>query len=79
MSHSRKKTPISGITTARSEAFDKQTWHRAYRRAERVRVSADPESEPRHINEFTSAWVRQKDGKIYYKKDSPYLSKMMRK
>lgn len=79
MSRSRKKTPISGVTTARSEAFDKQTWHRAYRRAERVRVSADPESEPRHINEFTSAWDRQKDGKLYYEKSSPYISKMMRK
>lgn len=79
MSRSRRKTPICGITTARSEAFDKQAWHRAYRRAERIRAEHDPDSEPRHQHEFTSAWVRQKDGKQYVPADREWRAKMMRK
>lgn len=79
MSRSRRKTPICGITTARSEAFDKQVWHRAYRRAERVRAEHDPDSEPHDQREFTSAWVRQKDGKQYVSADRERRAKMMRK
>lgn len=79
MSRSRKKTPICGITTARTEAFNKQTWHRAIRRAEKIRCWHDPEQEPRHEREFTSAWVRQKDGKQYIEKTSEWREKAMRK
>lgn len=59
MSRSRRKTPITGITTARSEKFDKQRWHRAYRHAERQRLHANPYSCPRHPFEVTSEGVAQ--------------------
>lgn len=79
MSRSRRKTPIVGITTAKSEAFDKQTWHRAYRRAEKVRAEHDPDGEPRNFRDFTDAWSRQKDGKQYISKACPVRDKLMRK
>lgn len=79
MSRSRRKTPICGITTAESEAFDKKTWHRAYRRAEKVRALHHPESEPRSELEFSSAWDRQKDGKQYMTNDCEWRSRLMRK
>ena len=66
MSRSRKKTPITGVTTARSEADDKKAWHRAIRRAEKVRISTKPEDATLPERQFTSAWNRAKDGKIYW-------------
>ena len=79
MSRSKRKTPICGITMADSEVFDKKTWHRAYRRAEKIRAENDPEGEPRSESEFSSAWVRQKDGKQYVSPSCPYRAKIMRK
>ncbi|WP_338924609.1 hypothetical protein V0M98_33880 (plasmid) [Pseudomonas silesiensis] len=78
MSRSRRKTPIIGITTAKSEAFDKASWHRAFRRAENVRLDADPESETHHIHEFSNPWLMHKDGKQRLS-DSPSREKDMRK
>lgn len=78
MSRSRRKTPITGITTARSEKFDKQRWHRAYRHAERQRLQAAPDSAPRHPFEFGAhAWNLSKDGKRYWGSD--VLPRLMRK
>jgi hypothetical protein len=79
MSRSHRKTPICGITTAKSEAFDKQTWHRAYRHAEKIRATHDPDGEPRHPLEFSNAWVRQKDGKQWLSPDCESRDKIMRK
>ncbi|UOK17260.1 hypothetical protein vBBaMIFTN4_68 [Bordetella phage vB_BaM-IFTN4] len=78
MSRSRRNTPITGITTARSEKFDKQRWHRAYRKAERQRLQTDPYSMPRHPLEFGAhAWNLSKDGKKYWGCDVP--PRLMRK
>ncbi|MEL7939160.1 hypothetical protein [Pseudomonas delhiensis] len=66
MSRSRRKTPICGITTAASERFDKQTWHRSFRKAERQRLASDPFSEPHHFREFCNDWLMHKDGKYYW-------------
>jgi hypothetical protein len=63
MSRSRRKNPVIPITTADSEAFDKASWHRAFRRAENVRLTADPESETHHFREFSNPWLMHKDGK----------------
>ena len=79
MSRSRRKTPICGVTTAYSEAFDKKTWHRAYRRAEKVRAENSPDSEPRSELEFSNAWIRQKDGKQYVPADREWRKKILRK
>lgn len=66
MSRSRRKIPMSGITTAASERFDKQTWHRAFRKAERQRLAISPLSEPHHFREFSDDWTMNKDGKCYW-------------
>lgn len=66
MSRSRRKTPMCGITTAASERFDKQTWHRAFRKAERQRLTVSPLSEPHHFREFSDDWTMNKDGKCYW-------------
>lgn len=63
MSRSTRKNPIIGITIADSEAFDKASWHRAFRRAENVRLATDPESETHHFHEFSNPWLMHKDGK----------------
>jgi len=66
MSRSRRKTPIFGITTAKSEAFDKVCWHRAFRRAENQRLQAAPDRTPRDIREFYNPWSMHKDGKRWW-------------
>jgi len=68
MSRSRRKTPILGITTAASEANDKARWHRAYRRAERQRLRASPESLPASHRDYSDPWSMDKDGKRYWGK-----------
>lgn len=78
VSRSRRKTPITGITTARSEKFDKKIWHRAYRHAERQRLHTNPYSFPRHHFEFGAhAWNLSKDGKQYWGLD--VTASLMRK
>ena len=79
MSRSYRKTPICGVTTAASEAFDKQVWHRAYRRAEKIRAAHHPDSEPQDVREFSSAWTREKDGKQYVSKSCEWRARIMRK
>ncbi|WP_288076486.1 hypothetical protein [Pseudomonas sp.] len=78
MSRSRRKTPIFGITTARSEAFDKATWHRAFRRAENQRLQSGSDRESRHFHEFSSPWCMQKDGKHWWS-DADLIDRLMRK
>jgi len=78
MSRSKRKTPITGITTARSEKLDKKLWHRAYRHAERQRLHSNRYSYPRHPFEFGAhAWNLSKDGKRY--RGLGITAKLMRK
>lgn len=45
MSRSRRKTPIVGHTTCRSEREDKKLWHQRWRTHERTALaSASPEA-----------------------------------
>lgn len=60
MSRSRKKTPIAGMTNARSEKQDKRNANRKLRRKTR----ADPEHAPL-LREVSNVWTFDKDGKIY--------------
>lgn len=68
MSRSYKKTPISGITTCRSEKQDKRIANRIHRRNIKQIINTNPElythtsrREFRHNN----IWSFGKDGKSY--------------
>ena len=66
MSRSKRKTPILGMTTARSEAASKAEWHRRHRREERARLGAEgAEYVARSHKEHSSPWLMDKDGKQY--------------
>lgn len=66
MTRSRKKTPITGITTAESEKAEKLAAHKRERRSVRQAIQSDPDSEilP-HTREISSPWLMAKDGKQY--------------
>ena len=67
MSRSRRKTPIFGHTTSRSERQDKQIWHQRWRAHERTALnSASPETLEAHMpvarNQVSDPWKMDKDG-----------------
>lgn len=66
MSRSRKKTPIHGITTARSDKPYKSDEHRRERSNVRqiVRQTADGD-DPRLHRDYGNPWGGPKDGKVY--------------
>jgi len=67
MSRSKKRTPIGGITTARSEKQDKRLYNRRYRRACKQLLHTTPECELMpHLRECSDPWVMDKDGKIWF-------------
>ena len=78
MSHSRRKTPIRGITSSDSERDDKQLNHRRERRIVRTVVHTTPDIEVLpHTRELSNPWAMAKDGK---KRFNPKTHKeMMRK
>ena len=65
MSRSRRKRPICGITTARSEKECKKRWHRAYRRKSKTAVSSTCVENPVLPDEnlVGNPWKMAKDGK----------------
>ena len=67
MTRSRKKTPITGITTAESEKAEKLAAHKRERRRVRQKIQSDPDAEilP-HTREVSSPWQMAKDGKTYH-------------
>jgi len=78
MSRSKRRTPISGIATARSEKQDKRLYNRRYRRACKQILHANPESEVLpHLREYSDPWAMDKDGKIWF--DPEKYPKEMRK
>jgi hypothetical protein len=62
MSRSRKKVPITGITTCDSEKWDKQHANRKLRAAIRVAIADDQEVMP-ELREVSNVWSFGKDGK----------------
>ena len=71
MSRSRRKQPITGITTARSERLDKRQWHSRMRSQERAalsqrRLQDEREHIPVHRHDVGSVWAMAKDGKQYF-------------
>lgn len=79
MSRSRRKTPITGVSTARSEAQDKALWHRAMRRVEKSRLAHQPDCLPRSEHQFRDPWSMAKDGKTYWAKPAEFVGRLMRK
>lgn len=69
MSRSRRKTPIFGHTTARSEADDKRLWHKRWRSRERDQLAVlkpDSDPVPVHRHAVSSTWDMAKDGKSWF-------------
>ena len=63
MSHSLRRTPITGITTAESDKPFKVREHRRQRRA--VKVDVVLGREPVHPKAYGDPWRGEKDGKLY--------------
>lgn len=78
MSRSRRKNPICGVTTAKSEKWDKKKAHRKERRKVKQALIEDAEDMP-HKNEFYNPWNANKDGKQRISEDSDYYEKVLRK
>lgn len=91
MSRSRRKTPVAGWTTARSEKFDKKIIHRKMRRKvdKILKTIVDPEdiavADFPITDEIKDVWSMQKDGKCSFewmKNDPRWVetyNKLMRK
>lgn len=64
MSHSRRKHPFCGYTTAESEKDDKRRYNRRYRRVCRQILHSNPEREILPVlKEVSDIWWMDKDGK----------------
>lgn len=66
MSRSRRRQPIVGITTTRTERPDKQIWHgrmRAHERAATAAVRVGDQVEFPQVREVSDPWAMGKDGK----------------
>jgi hypothetical protein len=72
MSRSRRRTPITGWTTAESEKEDKRRANRAFRAAakEAIRRSEEP---PHHIRCVSEVYSWAKDGKTWLGDRHPNL------
>lgn len=68
MSRSRRKTPIFGHTTARSEANDKRLWHKRWRSRQRDQLVVGAEDDPLPVprNVVSNTWNMAKDGKSWF-------------
>ncbi len=69
MSRSYRKTPITGFTTARSEAADKRIWHKRWRSRIRDQLAVlKPKDNPLpiHRHAVSSTWNMAKDGKHWF-------------
>ena len=66
MARSRKKVPITGISSAASEKAEKQANHRRERRRIRQVLSSGPHADVLpHTRELSNPWSMAKDGKVY--------------
>ncbi len=78
MSRSRRKTPIFGHTTARSDKPFKRDEHRRERRKVRSLLKDGKEEMP-HRRKYGDEWNSPKDGKAWLKFNLHLLEKYMRK
>ncbi len=66
MSRSKKKTPVSGITTAKSEKRDKQASHRKIRRRVRQLPVESGDVVLPLERQLSNPWTMSKDGKACF-------------
>ena len=67
MSRSRKKTPVHGMTTARSEKKDKRLYNRRFRRVSKQALQVSPQQKVLpHLREHSDPWCMDKDGKVRF-------------
>lgn len=78
MSRSRRKTPISGITTAESEKQDKQIANRRERHRNRQILGCFlDDTLLMHRKQAGNPWLMEKDGKAFF--DPEKSPELMRK
>jgi len=78
MSRSRRKTPVTGITTAISEKQEKRGANRKLRRCVRQRLNEDAEGTLLPLErEICDVWTMDKDGKHRF--DPEHHPDLMRK
>jgi hypothetical protein len=67
MAHSRRKNPVTGVTTARSEKAEKAAANRTLRRLARraLRIAPDATVLPDR-REVSDPWCMSKDGKMRF-------------
>jgi len=65
MSRSRKKHPVTGMTTSETEKEFKQQEHQRERSAVRDALNSDKEILP-HPKEYGNPWSGPKDGKYFW-------------
>lgn len=76
MSRSRRKTPIAGITTARSNKPFKIDEHRAERRNARATVHhTQDQDDPNLYRVYGDPWLSPKDGKRWFDPESKWMRK----
>jgi len=69
MSRSRRKLPIFGLSTARSEAGDKRLWHKRWRSRQRDQLATlcpDDDPIPVQHRAVSDTWDMAKDGKSWF-------------
>ena len=81
MARSRKHTPISGHTTAKSEKEDKRNCNRALRRNNKQKVHTEDYEIFLEKEEVMTPWEMAKDGKAWIGdlSDKDWFPKAMRK
>ena len=68
MSRSHRKTSVHAITSARSEAEDKRSWHQRWRarvRNQLVTAGQDNDLQPLDRRAVSDPWHMAKDGKCW--------------
>jgi len=66
MSRSKRKTPVCGVTTAKSEKADKIASHRKLRRITKQKIQPTLETPLPLERQLTNPWSMAKDGKTRF-------------
>ncbi|MDQ3816191.1 MAG: hypothetical protein M3362_00705 [Acidobacteriota bacterium] len=67
MSRSKRRTPVRGRTSARSERQDKRIYNRRYRHVCKQAIHVDPARELLPVlREYSNSGAMDKDGKFWF-------------
>jgi len=73
LSRSKRKTPITGISTAESEKKDKRKANRIFRRMAKQAINQEAEIIPVKMEEASEVYKFNKDGKQWHGNKYPKL------